>query len=752
MTGIRKSIALFLAAATLICTAGCTGNDTSEENGNSSVADSSQGSSTDTGSSADSGTADTEKFPQSDFEFSQVAMGGGGFVSGVFATKEEGLYYARTDVGGAYRYDSKKERWVSVSYGISEDDRGLLGVEALCFDENNPAKLYLLCGTEYFSNGKSCLMISEDYGETFTSTELTDLVKIHGNGMGRGNGERMAVDPKNSNIIYIGGRTGGIIKSTDGGKNFTALDMGTKTTTSNGNGICAIAIDASTGDENGCTTLYAAISRTGEDNLYKSADGGATWTPVKDAPKGIMVQRMKWNGAGKLIITYADTEGPWNNNRANGGIRIYDPATDTMTDITPSKKGYGDVVCDPENPDRMVACTENLYVPQPNGAYGDEFYVTEDGGKNWKLMNNYMTMSTNGLDWINTSSMHWCSSMAIDPVSKRIMVVSGNGVFACDDPWGDKPDFYFFAKGIEETVPFEIVSIPDGPLVTAIGDYDGFCQPDAETFGDVHNSIAGTMTSISVAAKAPEVWVKTGGNETTPGFWYTLDGGKTWNNPRVTVDGKIGYAGYASVSCDGKTFYWAPENGVAVFYSTDLGKTWEKCEGAISVKYISCDPVNPDYVYAASSGSLYISSDGGKTFKPNMELAVFTATRPIVTPDTEGKIYYSAMGLQISEDHGKTFKRVDSVASCLAVGIGKGKTENDPYTIFIWGKPVGAEETGIYWSEDDGATWKRCNTSDTQFGGPGNGYLIKGDFNTYGRVYMSTVGMGVAFGQLTTDN
>lgn len=36
---------------------------------------------------------------------------------------------------------------------------------------------------------------------------------------GRGNGERLAVDPKNSNIIYFGARSGnGLYKSTNGGK------------------------------------------------------------------------------------------------------------------------------------------------------------------------------------------------------------------------------------------------------------------------------------------------------------------------------------------------------------------------------------------------------------------------------------------------------------------------------------------------------------------------------------------------------
>lgn len=35
----------------------------------------------------------------------------------------------------------------------------------------------------------------------------------------------------------------------------------------------------------------------------------------------------------------------------------------------------------------MVACTISTYVIQPNGSYGDEFYVTEDGRKTWSRVN-----------------------------------------------------------------------------------------------------------------------------------------------------------------------------------------------------------------------------------------------------------------------------------------------------------------------------------------------------------------------------
>lgn len=739
----KKILSILLAAATALSLTACNnGADTSSDGGSTPA---------DGGGSSPAGGDVSSKISETGWEFSQVAMGGGGFVTGVFATSQEGLYYARTDVGGAYRYNKDTEKWESMSYGISEDNMGFLGVAGLAFAEDEPNKVYLLAGTSYLSGGRTALLISNDYGNTFTYNELTDLIKVDGNGMGRGNGERLAVDPKNSSIIYAGGMSsGGLIKSTDGGMTFTKLDLGTDTTTTNMNGICSILIDPQSGDENGCTTIYAAISRKGDYNIYKSTDAGETWAPVEAAPQGMMVQRMKYNGDGKIVITYADTEGPWNNSRSAGGIRLLNIADDSFTDITPAKKGFGDVVIDPENPDRMAACTENIYVAQPNGAFGDEFYVTTDGGQNWKLLNDVMSLTNGGVKWLTTTSMHWCSSMCIDPNNTdKIMVVSGNGIFSCDNIWDENPDFYFFAKGIEETVPYELVSIPGGELVTIVADYDGFTQNDAAEYGNVHSSLGGSMTGLAVAAGNTDVWVKSGGSDGDNGFWYTEDRGATWtkvnNSP---IDSGKAYGGSVAVSADGTTFYWAPENSALIFRTEDKGATWTQCEGGLSAKRLIADPVNPEYVYAASGSAFYYSSDRGKTFTANNELTVFSSVRPVVVPGVEGKIYFPAMGLQVSEDHGKTFTRISTVANCQAVGLGRGKNDGDPCAIFIWGQPTSDDPVGLYWSEDEGKTWSRINDSNHQFGGLGNGKFVYGDFNVYGRVYISSLGLGVVYGDL----
>lgn len=741
----RKLLSILLAAATAISMTACSGN----------------GGSTDSSSdvSAPAGETSTPEMVSdphvsvNGWEFNQVAMGGGGFVSGVFATSQNGLYYARTDVGGAYRYNSDSEKWESISYGISEDDQGFLGIAALAFGEKDPNRVYMIAGTSYLSGGRTAIFISDDYGTTFRRTELSDY-RADGNGMGRGNGERLAVDPKNSDIVYAGFMsTGGLLKSTDGFATYTALDLGTDTTTGNNNGICSIVIDPNSGDENGCSTIYAAISRKGDYNIYKSTDAGATWAPVEDAPKGLMVQRMKYNGDGKIIITYADAEGPWNNNRSSGGIRMLNIADDTFTDITPKKQAYGDVVIDPNDPNRMAACTENIYVEQPTGAFGDEFYVTTDGGQNWTLLNDKMTFNANGVDWLSTTSMHWCSSMAIDPNNtNRIMVVSGNGIYACDNIWDDAPEFYFFAKGVEETVPYDIACIPGGGLVTVTGDYDGFYQESAEVYGNVHSTTAGSMAGVAVAADNPDVWVKCGGDDKTNGFWYTLDRGATWKQSRKSpIDTGKAHRGSVAVSADGKTFYWAPENAAFIYWSEDNGDSWNQSKGGSACKRLVADQVNSEYVYAASGSAFYYSTDRGRTFTANNDLSAFSANRPAAVPGVEGKIYYPCMGLQVSTDNGQTFTRLSTVSNCQMVGVGKGKTDDSPCTLFIWGQPTSDDPVGLYWSEDEGTTWKRINDDNHQFGGTGNGKFVYGDINKYGRVYMSTLGLGVVYGDLVEE-
>lgn len=58
------------------------------------------------------------------YRWQNVAMGGGGFVSAVIPSRtQQNLFYVRTDVGGAYRWDNANARWVPLTDWLSEDDK-----------------------------------------------------------------------------------------------------------------------------------------------------------------------------------------------------------------------------------------------------------------------------------------------------------------------------------------------------------------------------------------------------------------------------------------------------------------------------------------------------------------------------------------------------------------------------------------------------------------------------------------------------
>lgn len=680
-----------------------------------------------------------------DWSYGQVAIGGGGYVTGIINTCEAGLFYARTDVGGAYRWDNGDNAWTALNYDISDDDKGLLGIDGIAADPSNAANVYLAAGTSYFSNGKTCILVSHDYGEHFRQVDVSGLIKADGNGMGRGNGERIAVDPSDGNIIYCGGRTGGLIRSTDAGVTWQKVESFPVTSTKNGNGINIILFDKNK------KRIYVGVSESNADNIFYSDDSGETWNvlpPVNDSVKKYMPQRFDLDSKGNLFVSYGNHEGPWNS--AAGTLCKYNPEENISEEIEVVSWTVGDILIDPDNDDNILLVTSQVWMEQPNGAFGDKFIRSADGGKSWEDLEGKFTMSANGMDWISNAAIHWCSSLAYDSGnSSKILVNSGNGIFACDNIWDENPEFYFNAKGIEEVVPEDIVSYKDYPLITAIGDYDGFIHEDIFKSGERHSKQIGSCTSIAVAALNHDIWAKVGGDESNQLLCYTTDGGKTWSDITNSPDpSKVLFRGKLALTADGSALIWSPSNGSHTYRTENWGETWEEVEGIIGSQsvYLIGDTVNKDYVYGCCNSIVFVSSDGGKSFKRKYD-TMSKYKRLAVSPENEGVFYVPGGGMSLlkTTDHGDNFSLVPGLKYCEAVGLGKPKKEGDPYVVYVYGTPLDSDVKGIYMSENDGESWTRVNDDLHLFGGTGNGEFISGDMNVYGRCYMSTVGLGIVY-------
>ena len=249
-------------------------------------------------------------------------IGGGGFVSGIITGDDQ--MYARTDVGGAYRYDYDQKRWVQLLGFLNEADRGFLSVDAMCIDPNDDNTLYLLCGCAYFSDARTVIFRSRDAGETFEEIDVTDLIQVHGNGYGRQTGEAIAVDPDNPNIIYCGGDvTAGdsaLIMSEDGGDTWSPVmgydklglfEYSIKWPTWTDHMARSVADDEYL-NVNGIATIkitdgkvYVGTSVKGKANLHVADVGSDDFQPLsEELPTEQMPSRINLDADGNLLITY----------------------------------------------------------------------------------------------------------------------------------------------------------------------------------------------------------------------------------------------------------------------------------------------------------------------------------------------------------------------------------------------------------------------------------------------------------------
>jgi photosystem II stability/assembly factor-like uncharacterized protein len=623
---------------------------------------------------------------------------------------------------------------------VSDKDTGLLGIESLAIDPSSPNKLYLTTGIAYLNGGASAILKSDDYGRSFKRIDVTSQFKIHGNGMGRGNGEKLQVDPNNGNILYLGTRANGLFRSTDEGLSWHRLDALDVTTTNNTNGISFVLLDGG--------KIFVGVSRFGTvgDNMYVSADGGASFQAMKGGPQQLMPHRAVVAN-GKLVVTFAKGAGPHADKAKGegleeGGVWQYDIAGGQWRDISPPlNRAYAGITVDPHNPLRMVVSTISHY--QMRGGIGDQFYETLDGGKSWNsIVANGVTIDSNGVSWIAGSFIHWTASIEFDPFdSRRLMAVSGNGVFVSTDIHGDKPVWKFEDRGLEESVPLNLVSIPGGPLISAIGDYDGFRHTDVTEYSPIHTPTMGTTWGLDYAARDPNVVVRAG-----TAMYISRDMALTWKK----TASMHGVKGQLAVSADGKVIVHCPEKSTTCHRSADDGATWAEVKGLNTQRGRAvADPVDARKFYALADDRVLVSTDAGASFAPTAaRLASPRGSKAVrAVPGREGDLWVALYdgGLARSTDSGASFAALPQVRYAAAVGFGKAAPGAGFPTVYIWGEVGGVR--GVFRSTDSGASWLRINDDQHQYGGPGDAQFVIGDMNTFGVVYMSTAGRGIVYGK-----
>ena len=734
------------------------------------------------------------------YRWKSVPIVGGGFVDGViFHPSEKDLRYARTDMGGAYRWDRVSRRWQPMLDWIPYKDLNLMGIESIALDPSDANHVYLACGTYTNPNTPNgAILRSDDRGATFQRTDVP--FKFGGNEDGRGNGERLAVDPQDGRVLYLGTRHDGLWRSNDRGvhwarvASFPNIEEAIPPTPEavagetpeqhyrrlpiRGDGIVFVKyapVQGKVGAQHPTQTIYVGVSLMGRSNLFVSHDAGQNWRAIEGEPTEYRPERASLSSDGFLYVAYGSAPGP--SHMVNGAVWKLDTHANTWTDITPGRPvagskafGYAGISTDAQHPQSVIVSSFG----RPGSAGGEDIFRSTDGGSHWTtIFGSGGQYDYTLAPYVRPTPIHWLFDIEIDPLNAdHATFTTGYGGWETFDltaaDHGKPTHWSILASGIEETVGLTLDSPAKGvPLISGIGDYGGFVHADLDhpaPEGSTAPPRFGNTTDVVSAALRPEVVVRVGINaehKLDGNLSYSQDGGKSWQDS-VATPAPGSRSGTLSVAADGTTWAWTPEHKDA-YLTQDRGKSWAPVKGLPLGLRVVADPLDPKTFYAISlkEQKLYLSTDGAGTFSSESFTLSDGPAGLLISPRADerggqdqiypepgwsGELWFAAFnGLyhaRLKDENGHvSFERMPHVDRTLAFGLGKAAPHHGGAALYLVGTVDGQD--GIFRSIDSGKTWTRINDDAHQWGLV---LQISGDPKLYGRVYVGTHGRGIFYG------
>lgn len=746
--------------------------------GTGGVSSDSSGGCTGNVDTATDGTAGTTS--AGPYIWKSVTMRGGGFVDGiVFSSVAKDLVYARTDMGGAYRWDPAIIGWVPLTDWVSRSNSNWTGIESIAADPVDANIVYVAGGT-YMTGGNGVILRSTDRGAHFTSNAIA--APMGGNVDGRSMGERLAIDPNLTSKLYFASRSVGLMLSTDSGTNWSQVTsfpvLGGATSSGNRLGLSFVTFDPKSGTlGNVSSTIYVGVADvTAGSNLYVSKDGGVTWQLIAGGPSAQMPHHGVLDAAGTLYLAYNSGSGP--NSITSGGVWKYDTVAGLWTDISPpnfgASHGFGGVSLDAQNPGTAIVSTIDYWQP-------DEVIRTTDGGASWTRIGSQAHHNPNGAEWLrfgklncdNLNTAGWMGSIQIDPFdSAHAMYVTGQGIWSSHNAGADVASdilWTFEDRNLEQTAVTDMVPSFNGAVLSCVGDIGGMRNENLDQpspLGMYRTPVFGSCSSLDYAAQNPDIVARAGSaNSANAGQFgaYSKDNGKNWA-PFATFPtsaGATSSGGKLAVSADGTSILWslrytvppATTSTSVVAVSSDFGATWTTVTGLPTNASIAADRKNPNkfygFSYSNAVGTVYVSTDAGKTFTAAQNSITFLGRGPLRVPfGIEGDVWLLASAnnssaLYHSTESGANFAAIANVQAAYAIGFGKAANGSTYPAVYLLGSVNGV--TGFFHSDDQGANWTRINDDEHQFSTAG---YLAGDENTYGRVYIGNNGRGIIYGDL----
>ncbi len=688
-----------------------------------------------------------------------VRIGGGGFVTGL-VTGPTGEVYARTDVGGAYRWQPGRQRWAQMitAAGVPGLRQGDYQVEALAVAPSDGAVVYVAVG-DTLGSATGRVLRSGDGGRTWTAGEQPFVVA--GNADRRQGGERLAVDPSDADVVWFGTRTAGLWRSDDGGATWSPVTglPAADPTPGDPTGVSAVLVGTRTGPGQPAA-VWAAVHGVG---ILRSGDRGGTWSLVHPVPTGY-VRHAVVDSTGRLLAAVTGD--------GTHVVRVDADGRRTASFVLSPWADHASVAVDPHDPDVIVV--------GDRGVRDGMLWRSTDGGATWAALDVAITSDIPGIVWPGLTDLEaWMSTGALvfDPARPgTLWFAEGMGVWRTTDLGDDEVTWRFAADGIEELVSNDALTVPGRPLLTAHWDRSVFRHERGGAVPALTERF-NSAWDLSAAADRPDLVVAVvddhrrccadDGRAGESG--WSDDGGTTWHRFASLVDGThpadLRFGNLAVSTRRPDHLVWVPSNGGRVHHSSDRGRTWEPAaypggephrDHFLNRQVLVADPVRPDVFYVLDADGLMRSTDGGATWEatggaglPDRWARRHNATL-LGVPGRPGELLLSTgvlegvagFGLFRSGDGGDTWVEVDSIGGLGAIGLGAGAVVGDP-ALYAWGTVHGAE--GLWVSPDLGGRWDLVSTAPA--GHTHTVAVLAGDPDEPGRVHVGFRGMGFVTGE-----
>lgn len=695
----------------------------------------------------------------------------------------QNTFYIGAAGGGVWKTTDGGQTYTSLTDNISAFRD--LSIGAIAVDQKNPNTIYVGTG-EPNNNGDAKYGVgvykTTDGGQTWTLYTGDSPDGATQGAFALQAVSKIVIDPTNSNILYLTtayansgiGGTFGVYKSTDGGQTWTntTANAGLTSTTN----YSDLVLDPTDSTAN---TLYAAVGsfyggdeygNAGNNGVYKTTNGGATWALAGNFPQNGNIGRIALGIAPTTPGTpangstlYASVTNPADQSlynlykSTNSGIRW--AALPKSTDGTgntgvPNYIGsqgfYNDtVVVDPVNPNILFAGGQVNYAAfnDPNGPYGKLIGIvgSRDGGATW-------TDYSVGVGGSGPHTDH--HALAFDAAGRLLngndggvwrlenALTNPNPTIATDANGAGSNIQWTDVNGNLNTIQFTGIALhPTDPNIAyggaqdngtskftgstawnqIIGGDGGFTRVDQTNPQTVYQEFTGISLDRSDDGGIT-FYQKTTGIHTTDNFPH--DAGDPSNPTKDPSNFYVPYVldpvnqsrvilgtdhVYESLNkADLFTAIGTP--GVAGFNpvigTTDTGDPEGNTVNAVAV--------NGSTVYAATSYNIYVTHNDGTSWldvtPPTLTPNINGAYRDLYVNPNDPNDIYTVRG--VFSGRGHIFRSTDGGATWSNIN---GNLPNQPYSAIKLDKAAGVlyvgGDDGVYASSDFGQTWGRYAAS-----------------------------------------